>query len=52
VRDVDEARRRLDVARIRVSTRQGRIRVSPHFYNSRSEIDRVADVLEPLIVER
>jgi selenocysteine lyase/cysteine desulfurase len=52
VRDVEEARRRLDVARIRVSTRQGRIRVSPHFYNSRSEIDRVADVLEPLIVER
>ncbi len=37
---------RLDAAAIRVSLRAGGIRVSPHYYNTDEEIDRVIETLK------
>jgi cysteine desulfurase/selenocysteine lyase len=44
--DVTEAFRRLKAARIICSLREGAIRLSPHGYNTVSEMERVAAVLE------
>jgi selenocysteine lyase/cysteine desulfurase len=35
----------LEVARVTVSVRMGLVRVSPHFYNNRDEIDRLLEVV-------
>ena len=43
--DVKRVVQRLREQRIAVSMRMGRIRVSPHFYNSKSEIDRLVDAI-------
>jgi selenocysteine lyase/cysteine desulfurase len=36
---------RLRAARIKVSVREGKLRVSPHFFNTEAEIDRLLEVL-------
>ncbi len=43
--DVNGAFKRLIKQRILCSVRESRLRVSPHFYNSQEEIDRLLDVL-------
>ena len=43
---VDEAFRALKAARVICSLREGAIRLSPHAYNTVSEMERVVDVLE------
>lgn len=43
----ENVRQRLERERVIVSARHGRVRVSPHFYNSEAEIDRVLELLAP-----
>jgi cysteine desulfurase/selenocysteine lyase len=43
---VDEVFRRLKAARIVCSMREGMIRLSPHFYNSLGDMERVVEALE------
>jgi selenocysteine lyase/cysteine desulfurase len=43
---VDEVFRRLKAARIVCSLREGMIRLSPHFYNSVGDMERVVQALE------
>ncbi len=43
--DVPGDFQRLQAARVRVSQREGCLRISPHFYNTPQEIDRLLDVL-------
>jgi selenocysteine lyase/cysteine desulfurase len=43
---VDEVFRRLKAARIVCSLREGMIRLSPHFYNSMGDMERVVEELE------
>ncbi len=45
-RPSEELFERLDEASIRVSLRAGGIRVSPHYYNTVDEIERVVEILE------
>lgn len=45
VADAEAARTRLAERRISVSARDGRVRVSPHFYNEPAEIDACLDAL-------
>jgi len=42
----EEARRRLKERRVVVSTRQGYVRFSPHFYTTRGEIEALDQILE------
>jgi cysteine desulfurase / selenocysteine lyase len=44
-RDVSAVARRLKQRRIEVSARHGFLRISPHFYNDESDIDRFMDAL-------
>jgi selenocysteine lyase/cysteine desulfurase len=44
--DVGEAFRRLKAARVIASMREGAIRLSPHFYNTVQEMERLVEVLE------
>lgn len=44
-RDASELARSLKQQRIQVSARQGRLRVSPHFYNNEVELERLAAAL-------
>ncbi|MEO8088817.1 MAG: aminotransferase class V-fold PLP-dependent enzyme [Gemmatimonadales bacterium] len=44
--DVGNAFRRLKAARVVCSMREGAIRLSPHFYNTIDEMERVVDILE------
>jgi selenocysteine lyase/cysteine desulfurase len=44
----EELNNRLKVEKIEVSPRCGKLRVSPHFYNNLSEIDRLLEVLPSL----
>ncbi|MEP7225779.1 MAG: aminotransferase class V-fold PLP-dependent enzyme [Gemmatimonadales bacterium] len=46
--NVGEAFRRLKAARVIASMREGAIRLSPHFYNTIDEMERVVDLLEEL----
>jgi len=46
--NVGEAFRRLKAARVISSMREGAIRLSPHFYNTIEEMERVVDLLEEL----
>ena len=41
----EDARARLDAAGVRASGRDGRVRFSPHLYNTDADIDRVLDLL-------
>ena len=41
--DVEELNKTLQKDNIHCSVRNGRLRVSPHFYNTREEIDRLID---------
>ncbi|MHA2140933.1 MAG: aminotransferase class V-fold PLP-dependent enzyme [Candidatus Thorarchaeota archaeon] len=43
--DVEDLNRKLTEKRIHCSVRNGRLRVSPHFYNNREEIDRLMEHL-------
>ena len=43
---VDDVFRRLKAARIICSLREGMIRLSPHFYNSVGDMERVVEALE------
>jgi cysteine desulfurase / selenocysteine lyase len=43
---VAEAHKRLKAARVICTVREGAIRLSPHFYNTVAEMERVADVLD------
>ena len=43
---VEAVLQRLSAARISVAHRRGRIRVSPHVYNTAADIDRALDVLD------
>ncbi|MEM4734180.1 MAG: aminotransferase class V-fold PLP-dependent enzyme [Candidatus Thorarchaeota archaeon] len=45
VSDAEEVVKRLAEERIYCSARQGRLRVSPHFYNTRGDIDRLIEHL-------
>jgi selenocysteine lyase/cysteine desulfurase len=45
-RDAQKASRRLSAAKVIHSLREGAIRFSPHFYNTRDEVRRALDVLE------
>jgi selenocysteine lyase/cysteine desulfurase len=45
-RDPEAASRRLNDARVTHSLREGAIRLSPHCYNTREEIERTLTVLE------
>jgi selenocysteine lyase/cysteine desulfurase len=44
--DVFRDLERLNAAKISVAQREGYLRISPHFYNTLSEIDRLLEVLE------
>ncbi len=44
-KDIDELFKKLNEQRIFCSVRNGRLRVSPHFYNSTNEIDTLIDAL-------
>lgn len=44
-RDASELARALKRERIQVSARQGRLRISPHFYNNEAELERLAAAL-------
>jgi selenocysteine lyase/cysteine desulfurase len=44
--DVGSAFRALKAARVICSMREGAIRLSPHFYNTVEEMERVVDILE------
>nr|MDO8116025.1 aminotransferase class V-fold PLP-dependent enzyme [Candidatus Sigynarchaeota archaeon] len=46
--DVNGAFKRLVARRILCSIREGRLRVSPHFYNTKGDIDRLVDTLTSL----
>ena len=41
--DVEELQKKLHEKNIHCSVRNGRLRVSPHFYNTHEEIDRLLD---------
>ncbi|MGD9382372.1 MAG: aminotransferase class V-fold PLP-dependent enzyme [Candidatus Thorarchaeota archaeon] len=43
--DVEDLNRRLKDKRIHCSVRNGRLRVSPHFYNSKEDIDRLVEYM-------
>ena len=43
--DVEEVEKALKKERIICSVRNGRLRVSPHFYNSQNDIDRIIEHL-------
>ncbi|MFX1606643.1 MAG: aminotransferase class V-fold PLP-dependent enzyme [Promethearchaeota archaeon] len=43
--DVEELHKELIEKRIHCSVRNGRLRISPHFYNNHEEIDRIVDNL-------
>ena len=45
-RDVVALRRALEEQRIAVSARQGNLRVSPHFFNNRDDLQRLAEALD------
>ena len=45
-RDATEAARSLKEQRIVVSARHGRLRVSTHFYNDESDLERLRDALK------
>jgi cysteine desulfurase/selenocysteine lyase len=44
----DETCRHLASLDIVISTRLGRLRVAPHFYNSREDVDKMIDALPPM----
>jgi len=48
-RDADELEQRLERAGALTTARVGRVRVSPHGYNSDAEIDRFLDILSDLL---
>ncbi len=43
--DVEELQKQLSKDRVHVSVRNGRLRISPHFYNSKSDIDTLLQYL-------
>jgi selenocysteine lyase/cysteine desulfurase len=44
-KDVDKLHEELSKNKIHCSVRNGRLRISPHFYNNQSEIDKIVDNL-------
>ncbi len=43
---VDAVQKKLEKSNIHCSVRNGRLRISPHFYNTRAEIDKLLDTME------
>jgi selenocysteine lyase/cysteine desulfurase len=43
--NIEERHKRMIKDRVHCSVRNGRFRISPHFYNNRSEIDRIVEYL-------
>jgi cysteine desulfurase/selenocysteine lyase len=50
--DASEVAGRLKARRVLVSARQGRLRVSTHFYNNENDIDRLAEELKRILRSR
>lgn len=48
-RDVDAMSRALKAQRVVTAVRHGHLRVSTHFYNNEADIDRLCEVLQPLV---